>query len=173
MPSSRKNSDDFDSAYHEDYDDDYAINDTRWCHSCNSQEIFMNDLCECCVTLKRVEQHGVVSFDNDYWMNSACDTGIRLRKSWNNLHVMDIDETCNEVPEPFYLPTNYEKGTELMILNPEKKYEIIKPKNKFSWEKHTPPKVDLQPTVAPTITNETTLPTVKRTGAYVPPHRRN
>ena len=179
MPStSHKGGDDYDT-YYDEYDEDYNTNENRWCQWCNCQEIFMNGLCECCETLQRVEENGVASFDNDYWMNSPCNTGIKLRESWKRLHVMDTTDEVEELPEPIYLSTDYERGTELMLLNPEKKYEIIKPKTKFSWDSHTPPKVDLQQTVAPTITNETTannlpsLPTVKKTGSYVPPHRRN
>jgi len=157
MPSSKKPSDVFEFNNEEyEYNEDYKEN--RWCENCSSQEIFMNGLCECCHIQKRVDIKGVVSFDNDYWMNSACDTGIRLRKSWDNLHVGTPMEEDTSFPPPVYVSTDFENEVVLKVLNPTKKEEVIRSKTTFKWD---------------TVT--TYVSPAKVTGgktAYVPPHRR-
>ena len=160
MPSSKnKHYDD----YYDEEPDEYYETTNRWCTECQSQEILMNGLCECCNTLKRVARYGEVSFDNEYWMNSPCDTGIRLRKSWSVLNLEDPVYQEEELPFPVYLNTPQET-TELLVLNPTKEESLPgSAKTNFTWA--TPQEFPLEDFKPVTRDNQGKT-------AYVPPHKR-
>ena len=162
MPSSKnKQYDDVD--YYEDYDDYNEVGESRWCQECQSQEIMMNGLCECCSILKRVRKHGEVNFNNDYWMSSPCDTGIALRKKWKAslLKHPTEDESGydEELPYPVYF-NEPQQAEKLLVLNPRpvSDSEPCINKGTFTWATNTVPVKSVAVSQGKT--------------AYIPPHRR-
>ena len=142
MPSSRKQYEyQFDVDY--DFDDTYTSNSScpLMCERCDVH--YANgELCSTCIYNENVEKHGIPDFKNEYWMKSCCETGQRLRRQYENLHIIDSDVQYKDIPYPVYLPSLKElpaqdicgfitlyKKHYLQIKTP-----LIKPQPNKTWE---------------------------------------
>ena len=125
-----------DSTY-EDYEESY-----EWCYECGAMEPDGgNVICECCIHNANVDKMGIPSFQNSYWMNSCCETGRRLRRSYEIFNNAPLSEDDNAFPPPVICPGDGEKYG-LTILN--KKRVLVKtlqekkeqePDTKIVWGK--------------------------------------
>ena len=89
--------------YHYTEYDDYE-EECYWCYECESQVIFMQGLCECCRNIKLTERYGCPDINNEYWLNSPCDIGQKLRQKCINPLNIKTQITNPQLPPPFYLP---------------------------------------------------------------------
>lgn len=90
--------------YHYDYDDEFDYEEEYWCYNCQSQIIFMKGLCECCRNINLTDRYGLPTINNEYWLNSPCDIGQKLRQKCINPLNIKTQITNPQLPPPFYLP---------------------------------------------------------------------
>jgi len=167
------NSGNQDLAYYEMYPED------RWCVECGcvEPELTSTDwVCSCCMHNYRVQQFGVPDFENEYWMNSICDVGEKLRDSYSLMYVLDPEEPWEIGPYPINTRSiKAEKPEPLKFetIIAEKKQEIItvpleqpKPNQEFKWAEPKPLKELPQPEKSKSD------PPPPSGGKYVPPARR-
>lgn len=141
MPSSRKQYEYHFEIDHE-FDETYTTPTTSPCICERCENHYANgELCSTCIYNENVEKHGIPDFKNDYWMKSCCETGQRLRRQYENLHIIDYDVQYQEIPYPIYLPSLKEEpaqdicGFITLYKKPylPKKIPIIKTQPNKTW----------------------------------------
>lgn len=114
MPSSSKP---YDYFYDLDPDLDdshmYTSKDPCLCQRCEVH--YANgELCSTCIYNDNVHKHGIPDFNNEHWMRSSCETGQRLRRQYETLHIIAPDVKYQDLPYPVYLPSlKYEPATDI------------------------------------------------------------